>query len=178
MPGPGDERRMWPTGQGAGGSRSKRPGTETEKVCLKDNAEKGNLRTSWVNWPRGWGQMGWGAERMSVPVLPSTDPTAAGQPGRKATWVPEQEEGDSHTAGLRGSPKVSAETEQRRPHRRGGGSKAAEARKGKQSRSGGPGCEEGRKARAKGLRKRQRGEGTKSDLKDVKPGGVEGQRQR
>lgn len=37
---------------------------------------------------------------MLMPVLPSTDPTAAGRPGRKATHVPEPEEGNRHKAGL------------------------------------------------------------------------------
>lgn len=37
---------------------------------------------------------------MLIAVLPSTDPTAAGRPGRKATHVPEPEEGNCHKAGL------------------------------------------------------------------------------
>lgn len=37
---------------------------------------------------------------MLIPVLPSTDPTAAGRPGRKATHVPGPEEGNCHKAGL------------------------------------------------------------------------------
>lgn len=37
---------------------------------------------------------------MLIPALPSTDPTAAGRPGRKATHVPGPEEGNCHKAGL------------------------------------------------------------------------------
>lgn len=82
--GPGEETRMWPRSQGAGGSRSERPGTETEKLCLKGNAEKGHLRTNWVNWPRARGKVGWGQSECQFLLSPALIPCSW------ATW----QEGD------------------------------------------------------------------------------------
>lgn len=99
------------------------------------------------------------AEGMSVPFLPSTDPTAAGELGRKRRGSPRERKGTA-TGDSRGGRKVSAELEeQRRGQRRDGGTTPAEdpqeVRAGVRARAAGSG--EQLRAPAKGKETARRG---------------------